>query len=159
MSSLPTIAFTSKVLKTFWKAAKGSPSELFSLLITNREEIDLQAEDYKELSLPLDSVNRNQSLVKETAPKVLEFVGNAKTNQELVKQAGTNKGDVAEFLVEALRCVNFAEHKSAYVAQFVKLIRDCGIPIDGDIDQCIKLATFGTLQYNTSTQKIVVSVT
>jgi len=60
---------------------------------------------------------------------------------------------VASFLVEALRCYNFAKHDSNAIIAFIKLFGDLGVKIDLD-QNCVKCATFGDLTYSKGVVKM-----
>ncbi|MCF3948173.1 hypothetical protein [Acidiphilium iwatense] len=149
-------------LKKMWslaqrvaKQSKEDPAaQLFNFL--TQQQLDLSPENYSELGLLLAiQVNINDHSVKSVWSNLYNFV--QKYQEDIKTNALNDKSAVAEFLVEALRCVNFACHNSDKIKYFITLIKGCGISIDGEPDQCMSLATFGTLQFNTTSKKIMMS--
>ncbi len=61
-----------------------------------------------------------------------------------------NKGPLGRFLVEVLRCCNFATHSSATIASFRSLFADLGIGVTGQPQLCEDHATFANLDFDDS---------
>jgi hypothetical protein len=149
--------FNNKLLAQTWNLAKrnkaASPPTAFFRMLSEGLP-DLSGEDYQQVALFLSVwVNTITDEVKAVAPLLQTFV-NAKI-EDIKTATQSDKDGVGEFLVESLRCVNFAYHNSDYVAEFIVLIKACGISIEGEPEQCTEHATFGVLQYNDKTHLVV----
>ncbi|GLS25310.1 hypothetical protein [Marinibactrum halimedae] len=94
----------------------------------------------------ISEVNQSDSDLKMCAQPLYELV---KANLERLKALkATSKDVVALFLVEILRCYNFAKHDSNVVREFARdIFPSLGYGVDGDVDYCIINATFGDLTY------------
>ncbi len=62
-------------------------------------------------------------------------------------KGGGSQDIVALFLVEALRCYNFANHDSKAIVAFIDIFKDLGVKVNCD-KNCVTLATFSDLSYD-----------
>lgn len=85
-------------------------------------------------------INTNEAENKAASASMYSLVH---SNWDIIKST-VQPNDLAELLVEAARCVNLAEHNSAKLADFVAKIREAGLSIEGDPENCIQMASIET---------------
>ncbi len=104
---------------------------------------------YTDLAKNLECViSRDQELVADVAPILVDLLyEKAATIKDSAMSNDITKRAVAYFLTECLRCINSATHSKKHIVNIRALATECNIPVRGDVNECIRDATFGVLKY------------
>lgn len=149
-----------KIFRIMVKTAKGDQAQLIRNIDGNLADLDdaeMQADVMGRLARYLaEQVNQNNSAVTKCVGAVLDLV---RTHRDLLIKLAKNGGNDARdqvgwFLVEALRCTNFAKHDTGKIQYFIDMMKEAGLTISGDPDKCAKMATFENLDYTAGTVKM-----
>lgn len=115
--------------------------ELFKLVLENDIEVDSFLVDLT--AWLANDVCQDAHKVKVCATPLLSSI---QTSWKWLK-GHKNIDIVACFLVEALRCYNFANHNSAAIREFIKLFKELRVTLVCD-DRAVEHATFSILSYD-----------
>jgi len=146
-----------KFFKMMVKTAHGDQAQLIRNIDTNLADLDdtaMQADVMGRLARYLvEHVNTDNAAITKCVGAALDLV---KTHRDLLTKLAAKGGDDARdqvgwFLVEALRCTNFAKHDAGKIRYFKEVMEEAGLTIAGNPDKCIEFATFENLDYAAGT--------
>lgn len=150
-------SFSHKALKMLNKA-KTTENKLEYLqgIFKQLEGIDQDfglSEFYSELTNWFVTEANKQTVSNDVAQLLADIVD---SNQTTLKgQVKGHKNVIAEFLVEVLRCINFALHDKQKIILFIEIFQNLGISIGGQPDACVLYETFEDLRYDPDNQTVM----
>lgn len=128
---------------------KMSPDKQVSFLKTNFSDFMDNAENVNQVKDWLGkSVTYSGDANSCVAGPMREMIRDNKAALKTLSEKGASEKDaVAGFLTEALRCYNFAHHDASAIKEFINPFKEMDVPIHGDPDKCISVASFAGLGY------------